>query len=69
MTQNIDPNSGQNAPKSTEARTREQEYEPEHRGSPWTHPYILYVILTVGVFAFMGLMGWIALENDWIPKR
>lgn len=63
-----DPKSEQPIPHSGGSSTKEH-YEPEHRGSPWTHPYILYVILTVGVLGFMALMGWVALENDWIPKR
>jgi len=43
--------------------------EPEHEGSLWTHPYAIYIILTVVLFVFLILMGYLALENDWIPRR
>lgn len=43
--------------------------EPEFRGSIWKHPYTLYVILTMVLFAFLVVVGWLALSNDWLPKR
>jgi hypothetical protein len=35
----------------------------------WKHPYVLYISGTVILFAFLLLMGYLALDNDWIPKR
>ncbi len=43
--------------------------EPEHQGPLWTHPYMLYIVLTVVIFGGMLLIGWLALENGWIPSR
>lgn len=43
--------------------------ELEYGGPLWKHPYMLYVILTLLLFIFLLLMGWMALKNDWIPKR
>lgn len=43
--------------------------EPEHQGPAWKHPYAIYIVLTIVLFLFIVGMGWIALENDWIPKR
>lgn len=43
--------------------------EKEWSGSGWKHPYMLYVVGTIGLFAFLLLMGYLAIENDWIPKR
>jgi hypothetical protein len=42
--------------------------EPEHQGPIWTHPYVVYMVITVLLFLFVGFMGWLAKENDWIPK-
>lgn len=43
--------------------------EPEHKGPWWAHPYALYVWATVGLFAFLIVMGWLAVSNGWIPER
>ena len=43
--------------------------EPEHQGSVWSHPYMLYVVLTAVIFIFLLVMGWLALSNGWIPSR
>lgn len=43
--------------------------EEEHQGPIWKHPYLLYVLLTVVLFLFLLGMGWLALENGWIPNR
>lgn len=43
--------------------------EPEYRGSVWKHPYMLYVLLTMVLFVFLVVMAWLAISNDWLPKR
>lgn len=43
--------------------------EPEHSGSGWTHPYVLYIIGTVVLALFLVFMGWMASQNGWIPTR
>jgi len=43
--------------------------EPEHQGSIWSHPYMVYIYLTLALFGFLIFMGWMALQNGWIPKR
>ncbi len=43
--------------------------EREHQGPIWKHPYVLYLILTVVLFIGLLLIGWLALNNDWIPSR
>ena len=43
--------------------------EKDWSGSGWKHPYALYLMGTVVLFAFLLLMGYLAIENDWIPKR
>ena len=48
---------------------RPLEREPEHRGSLWTHPYMLYVLLTMVLFVVLLILGWLAVSNDWIPNR
>ena len=47
-------------------KLKKQEKQP---GSVWTHPYILYVLLTIVLFSFILLMGWLALSNDWLSVR
>jgi hypothetical protein len=51
-------------PKSVSA-----ESEPEWKHSGWKHPYVIYIFLTVALFAFLVFMGWMAIENQWIPQR
>jgi len=40
---------------------------PQNLG--WKHPYVIYIVLTLVLFGFMLLMAYLAIENDWIPKR
>ena len=35
----------------------------------WKHPYMIYVLLVLGLFVFLGVMGYLAVENEWIPNR
>ncbi len=35
----------------------------------WKHPFVLYIVGTVLLFLFLLGMGYLAIENDWIPKR
>jgi len=55
--------------KSETARMKVKPSEPEHTGSIWTHPYFMYIYGTVFLALFLGLMGWLAYENGWIPTR
>ena len=43
--------------------------ETEWTQAGWKHPYFIYIASTVALFAFLLLMGYLALENDWLPKR
>lgn len=43
--------------------------EREHQGPIWKHPYMLYIVLTVLLFAILLAIGWLALENGWVPSR
>jgi hypothetical protein len=43
--------------------------EPEFTGSGWKNPYVIYIFLTMALFGFLVLMGYLAWVNDWIPKR
>lgn len=45
------------------------EPEPEHQGSIWTHPYMVYVVLTMVIFLFLVVLGALALKNGWLPNR
>lgn len=46
-----------------------KKHEEEHVGSVWKHPYMVYVVLTMVLFVFLVVMGWLAWTNDWIPHR
>jgi hypothetical protein len=35
----------------------------------WKHPYVLYILLTLALFLFLILIAYLAVTNDWIPKR
>jgi hypothetical protein len=43
--------------------------EPEFRGPFWKHPVFLYLLLTGVLFLFLLGMGWLALDQGWIPDR
>jgi len=47
----------------------QQEREPEFEGPIWKHPYVIYIGLTLVLALFLGLVGFLAYQNDWIPKR
>jgi hypothetical protein len=43
--------------------------EPEWKAPGWKHPYVIYVVLMLGLFGFLVLMAYLAWTNGWIPKR
>lgn len=43
--------------------------EPDWKGSGWKHPYVIYIVLTIALFAFLIGMGWLAWTQGWIPTR
>ena len=43
--------------------------EKDWNGPAWKHPYVAYLGIVVVLFVFLGLMAYLAIENDWIPKR
>jgi hypothetical protein len=49
--------------------THPTSHEEEHKGPIWKHPYFLYVLITLLLFLFLIVVGWLALENGWIPNR
>lgn len=51
------------------ANPNPQKHEEEHQGPIWKHPYLVYVLLTGFLFAFLLVAGWLALKNGWIPTR
>lgn len=49
--------------------TQKRNVEKEHSGPFWTHPYFMYGAFTLALFLFLVVMGWLALEGDWLPNR
>lgn len=43
--------------------------EPEFTGPGWKNPYVIYIVLTMLLFGFLVLMGYIAWTSGWIPNR
>jgi len=43
--------------------------EREHQGPIWKHPYFAYIYGSVALFSLLLLIGWLGLENGWIPSR
>jgi len=35
----------------------------------WKHPYVIYIGLVLGLFFFLILMAYLAIQNDWLPTR
>ncbi len=44
-------------------------HEPEFKGSIWKHPYMVYIYLTAVLAICLGLIGYLAWTNGWIPNR
>lgn len=42
---------------------------PSEQIEGWKNPYVLYIVLTLGLFAFLVFMGYLALTQGWIPNR
>ena len=47
----------------------ETEKEPEKQTSAFAKIYLVYLLLTILLFGFLVFMGWLALEEGWIPSR
>jgi hypothetical protein len=43
--------------------------EPPRAGLDWKSPYVLYILLTTLLFGALVFIGWLALQNGWIPNR
>jgi hypothetical protein len=43
--------------------------EKEHQGSVWSHPYMIYILLTILLFLLLIGAAYLAWENGWIPNR
>lgn len=43
--------------------------EREHVGSIWKHPYMIYLVLSVGIALLLVGLTYIASENGLIPSR
>jgi hypothetical protein len=54
---------------SSPQRMKIKPSEPEHEGSLVTHPYFAYIIATMVLALFLVFMGWLAIENGWLPTR
>lgn len=61
----VNENESKESPKSLQPLKMEE----EHTGSIWTHPYMLYVVLTVVLFLILLGLGYLASENGWVPSR
>jgi hypothetical protein len=46
-----------------------KDVEPEHSGSIWTHPYMVYCILSGVLFILVTIVAWFAFSSGWIPNR
>jgi hypothetical protein len=55
--------------KTTDAPVETHRVEKDWTDAGWKHPYVLYLGGTIFLFGFLLLMGYLALDNDWIPKR
>ena len=68
-----EPNSSPSTPESEKPQGspgwRPAPHEPEHVGSIWKHPYLIYIYLTAILFVGLVLIAWLAWENGWIPSR
>jgi hypothetical protein len=63
----MDQNSKSSSPSSPSLSPSRRESEWD--GPWWKHPYTTYLWIVLALFAFLGLMGYLAVENDWIPTR
>ena len=54
-------------PKEHECKSKH--YEPGWHHSIWKHPIVLFFLLNIVLVLFLIFMGWLALEQGWIPER
>ena len=40
--------------------------EPEHKGPLWKHPYVLYILLTGGLFTLLLTLAWLGYKSGFI---
>jgi hypothetical protein len=59
----------QTPPSEEKTSLEPRRFEKEWTDAGWKHPFVLYLGGVVLLFGFLLLMGYLALENDWIPKR
>lgn len=50
----------------TEKPTESRAPEPEHKGPIWKHPLWVYAVLHILIIGVIFLIGWMALENNWV---
>jgi hypothetical protein len=50
-------------------KRKPQSFQPEHEGSIWKHPYLIYILLTIVLFFILLGIGWLAWTQGWIPSR
>ena len=48
---------------------KQKKTEIDWKGPFYTHPYFLYVLITMGLFGFLVVMGFLAMHYDWVPTR
>lgn len=46
----------------------EKKVEPEHRGSKWKHPYVVYIWATLLLFALLVIVATICYRLGVIPN-
>jgi len=44
-------------------------YEPQFTVPGWKNPYVIYIALTLLLFLFLVLLGYVAWTQGWIPSR
>jgi len=49
--------------------TNQLRFEKEWNGPTWRHPYVIYIILTIALFATLVTVALIMKSAGWVPTR
>jgi len=54
---------------ATSMQDQEPNVQIKNDDPTWNHPYLIYILLTGALFLFLLGIGYLALDQGWVPHR